>query len=57
VIAEMGATAEGVHTTRAVWEFAQQHQIAMPITEGVYRLLRGEINAEEAIRLLMTRAG
>lgn len=52
-LAQMGKTAEGVRTTRFIWEFAQEKGISMPITEAVYHLIRGEKTVEDVINGLM----
>jgi glycerol-3-phosphate dehydrogenase (NAD(P)+) len=52
---ELGSTAEGVRTTRAVHHFAQARGIYMPITEAVYRLIEGEISIQDIVHHLMTR--
>ena len=54
ILAELGSTAEGVQTTRTVFEYARLHGIHMPITEGVYHLLKGE-SVQEVIKSLMSR--
>jgi glycerol-3-phosphate dehydrogenase (NAD(P)+) len=55
VLADLKGTAEGVNTTRVLVQVANRHQIYMPITLLVDRLLQGEITAEEAIMALMLR--
>jgi glycerol-3-phosphate dehydrogenase (NAD(P)+) len=55
ILDELESTAEGVLTTKTVWEYASQHKIVMPITEGVYRLLKGNTSAEGLMKELMTR--
>lgn len=55
VLKEIGTTAEGVRTTESVWNFALKHQISMPITEGVYRLLKNSASAQEILHELMVR--
>lgn len=55
VIEKLGSTAEGVRTARFVHEFARQHDIEMPITEGVARFLSGELSAQTTLQHLMTR--
>ncbi len=55
ILKGLGGTAEGVRTTRSVHEFAQARGISMPITGGVYQLLRQEAPIQEIIRALMTR--
>jgi glycerol-3-phosphate dehydrogenase (NAD(P)+) len=55
VLAELKGTAEGVNTTKVLIQIANQHQIYMPITVLVDRLLKGEITAQAAIVSLMSR--
>lgn len=55
ILNELESTAEGVLTTHSVWEFALKHQISMPITEGVYRLLKGGVSASDLMKGLMSR--
>lgn len=54
ILSEIESTAEGISTTESVFEFAQERKISMPITEGVYRLIRKEKNPEEVLSYLMT---
>jgi glycerol-3-phosphate dehydrogenase (NAD(P)+) len=55
VLADLQGTAEGVNTTKVLVEIANQHQIYMPITILVDRMLKGEITAQAAIIELMSR--
>jgi glycerol-3-phosphate dehydrogenase (NAD(P)+) len=55
VLADLKGTAEGVNTTKVLIQIASQHQIYMPITVLVDRLLQGQITAQEAIIALMSR--
>ena len=55
VLAELGQVAEGVRTTRIVFEFALERGVEMPITEAVYRILKGEWSVERGLQHLMTR--
>jgi glycerol-3-phosphate dehydrogenase (NAD(P)+) len=55
ILANLGSTAEGVGTTDTVHHYAVAHGISMPITEGVYHLLRGDLSATEVLHQLMTR--
>lgn len=55
IMNDLGSTAEGVATTRSIWEYASQQKISMPITEGVYYLLQGKISPKEILNALMTR--
>ena len=55
VLANLQGTAEGVNTTKVLIKIADRHQIYMPITGLVDRLLSGTITAPEAIVALMSR--
>jgi glycerol-3-phosphate dehydrogenase (NAD(P)+) len=55
MISKVGGVAEGVQTTRSVWEFSKQHKIYMPITEAVYRLLNEKASVQDIIHGLMVR--
>ena len=55
VLKDLGRVAEGVRTTRSVWEFASQHEIEMPITEGVCKLLNGKMSVQDILHELMIR--
>ncbi|MGX7051811.1 NAD(P)H-dependent glycerol-3-phosphate dehydrogenase [Leuconostoc palmae] len=52
---DMGMVIEGVNTTKAVYDFAQQHQIDMPITTAIYQVLYENKALKEAIDDLMQR--
>lgn len=55
ILDTLGATAEGVATTRTVSQFARERGILMPISEGVNSLLSGGANVHEAMEALMKR--
>ena len=55
ILASLGSTAEGVRTTATVHRFAVSNGIPMPITEGVYRVLQGEVAVTDALHRLMIR--
>jgi glycerol-3-phosphate dehydrogenase (NAD(P)+) len=55
IIRDLQGTAEGVNTTQVLIQRARQHNIYMPITEQVYRLLQGEVSPREALMELMLR--
>ncbi|HEU4520546.1 MAG TPA: NAD(P)H-dependent glycerol-3-phosphate dehydrogenase [Thermoanaerobaculia bacterium] len=48
--------AEGVKTSRSAYALAQRHQIEMPITAEMYRVLYENESPRDAIQRLMTRA-
>lgn len=52
-----GKVAEGVRCTAAARGLAQTHNIDMPITDHMYRILHEDLSPREAIRTLMTRPG
>lgn len=49
------SVAEGVPTTRAAHELAVRHNVEMPITEQIYRVLYEDKDPAAAVRDLMTR--
>jgi glycerol-3-phosphate dehydrogenase (NAD(P)+) len=49
----MDGVAEGVTTTSAAWELAQQLGLEMPITEKIYRVLYRELDPRQAASQLM----
>ena len=55
VLAELGQVAEGVRTTRIVYEFAKERAIEMPITEAVHAVLFDGKDPINALTDLMTR--
>jgi glycerol-3-phosphate dehydrogenase (NAD(P)+) len=55
VLAEMVMVAEGVPTTRSVYEYSIRHEVDMPITEHVYGVLFGGLSPRKAVSELMMR--
>ncbi|TVP61489.1 MAG: NAD(P)H-dependent glycerol-3-phosphate dehydrogenase [Nodularia sp. (in: Bacteria)] len=55
ILANLPGTAEGVNTCQVLVQRAKQHHIAIPITEQVYRLIQGEVTAQQALSELMLR--
>ncbi|MDA1021361.1 MAG: NAD(P)-dependent glycerol-3-phosphate dehydrogenase [Cyanobacteria bacterium] len=55
IIKKLGEVAEGINTTYAVQQIAQDKNIDMPIVEQIKRLLDGEIDAVTAVLSLMQR--
>lgn len=53
ILADLGATAEGVMTTRSVWDYALKHEVAMPITQAVNDMLDQKKEVEQIFRDLM----
>ncbi len=53
--AEIKQVVEGVRAAPEVLRLARKHNVDMPITEQVVRVLRGEITPVEAVKALATR--
>ena len=56
IMKDMTTVAEGVFATDIVYELAREKDIDMPITNAVYRLLRGEADPLSLVSEIMTRA-
>lgn len=56
-IREVGMVVEGITTTEATYELASKLNVEMPITETIYKVIEGKINALEAVDILMGRDG
>jgi glycerol-3-phosphate dehydrogenase (NAD(P)+) len=54
-VESLGHVAEGVYSARTVWQRAQSLSVDMPITEAVVALLDGQLQAREAVQVLMGR--
>ena len=52
---KVGMVVEGMFTTEAAYELAARENIEMPITEAIYRVIRGDMKATDAVDLLMGR--
>ncbi|MEO1373395.1 MAG: NAD(P)H-dependent glycerol-3-phosphate dehydrogenase [Cyanobacteria bacterium J06635_10] len=55
ILSHLQETAEGVNTTEVLVQRAKQHNISMPITTEVYRLLKAEVTPRQALLDLMKR--
>ncbi|MFC1490183.1 NAD(P)H-dependent glycerol-3-phosphate dehydrogenase [Candidatus Latescibacterota bacterium] len=55
ILKKMVMIAEGVPTTKAVYEYSAKNKIDMPITEQVYSVLFKGMPAEKAVSELMSR--
>jgi glycerol-3-phosphate dehydrogenase (NAD(P)+) len=55
ILGSMREVVEGVRTSPAAARLAQEHEVVMPIVEAMSRLLKGETDAQTALRELMTR--
>jgi glycerol-3-phosphate dehydrogenase (NAD(P)+) len=55
ILEETHQVAEGIRTTRAACALAAQHRVEMPISEGVRRVIDGELRADQAVEYIMSR--
>lgn len=54
-IEEVGMVVEGIKTTKSAYQLAQKHNIDLPITEELYKVLYEEKNIEKSVPHLMGR--
>ena len=52
---EVGAVVEGYYAARSAWDLCRKQGIEMPILEATYRVLYGEMTAQEALQWLLHR--
>ena len=57
IITSMTSVAEGVSTTVAVWNMAQQLGLEMPITEKIYQVLYNSVEPQQVITDLLGAGG
>jgi len=55
IIAHMNMVAEGVKTTKSIYDWSQELQVEMPISTHIYKVLFENYDTREAIYALMTR--
>ncbi|OKH24848.1 glycerol-3-phosphate dehydrogenase [Hydrococcus rivularis NIES-593] len=55
ILENLEGTAEGINTTEVLIRIAQTKEIYVPISHQIYRLLKGEITPQEAVKALMER--
>ncbi|WP_265263617.1 NAD(P)H-dependent glycerol-3-phosphate dehydrogenase [Spirulina subsalsa] len=55
ILEHLEGTAEGVNTTNVLIKLAKQEDIAVPISNQVYRLINGKITPQQAVQALMER--
>ncbi|MBI3726528.1 NAD(P)-dependent glycerol-3-phosphate dehydrogenase [bacterium] len=55
IVERLGEVAEGINTARVCKELAAEHGVAMPIAEGVYKLLHEGLAVRDALEDLMQR--
>lgn len=53
---EVKMTVEGIRATLAAHKLAEKYGVEMPITETVYKILKGGLNVKDAAECLMGRA-
>ena len=56
ILAGMHMVAEGVKTTKSVYELAQKMNVDMPICTSIYKTLYEDLDPKEAVYTLMTRS-
>lgn len=54
-IKRIGMVVEGISTAEAAYTLAQRYGIEMPITESIYKVIHGEMDARSAVSYLMGR--
>ena len=52
---KVGAVVEGYYAASAAWEYAQQHNVEMPIVHAAYSVLYENASAAEAVKNLLLR--
>lgn len=55
ITSHMNMVAEGVKTTKSIYDWSQQLQVEMPICSHIYKVLFENFDTREAIYALMTR--
>ncbi len=53
---EIQMVVEGITATMAVHEKAEKMEIEMPITKSIYKVITGQLKAEDGVHQLMTRS-
>jgi glycerol-3-phosphate dehydrogenase (NAD(P)+) len=54
-VADIGQVVEGINTAKEIYGLAQQHQVDMPITEQVYKVLYENLSPKQAVHNLFNR--
>jgi len=55
ILSDMRTVAEGVKTTKSVYNMSQNLGVEMPIAEQVYHMLYEDLDPKEALQILMSR--
>ncbi|RKQ37671.1 NAD(P)H-dependent glycerol-3-phosphate dehydrogenase [Oceanobacillus halophilus] len=56
VLEEMGMVVEGVRTVKAAYQFAEEENVEMPITTGIYQVLFEHQKPKDVVEQLMSRS-
>ena len=54
-VKKVGMVVEGMFTAEAAYELAQKLNVEMPITELIYKCIKGQVTPKDAVTMLMTR--
>ncbi len=54
-INNVGMVVEGIYTTEAAFKLGKRENVEMPITEGIYAVLKGHKKPDEIVKYLMKR--
>ena len=54
-VEKIGMVVEGMYTTEAAYQLAKKVGVEMPITECIYQVINEQIDAREAVEVLMGR--
>ncbi|MGD8512713.1 MAG: NAD(P)H-dependent glycerol-3-phosphate dehydrogenase [Deltaproteobacteria bacterium] len=55
ILSQTPTVAEGVRTTKSVYNLSRKIGVEMPIAEQIYRILYEDLDPKEALRMLMNR--
>jgi glycerol-3-phosphate dehydrogenase (NAD(P)+) len=55
ILSQTRTVAEGVKTTKSVYNLSRKLGVEMPIAEQVYHILYEDVDPREALRVLMSR--
>ena len=55
ILSDMRTVAEGVKTTKSVYNMSRKIRVEMPITEQLYRVLYEDLDPKQALQTLMSR--
>ncbi|HBE92488.1 MAG TPA: glycerol-3-phosphate dehydrogenase [Gammaproteobacteria bacterium] len=55
VVKEIGQEVEGIQSAAAAWELSRRHNVSMPITEQVHKVLYEGLPARDAVQNLLHR--